>query len=281
MLDIESVVRVLAKTDIGWTEKLRQSDYFHPGASELFDTQQRFRGNGTTVRIRDTGPDASPLGFSYFMVTAKHVADVAQSPSGEPWIEHPRGYDVAVSAMDWRTIGWLEPKPGEEKQSQKALDFDMHPRDPNWMNGEAGIVLAYMTSQGSYARRAYASRISPPLTAKVREQAGVQPAQEHMKYFKDSFRWIILPPGHARPLRPGDENVIASGTSGAACIGWNPSVSEPEMSGIIAAAAVVKVGSVTYDLAEVLDREFIRETIQHAIGPRSGPSRFAEPRISR
>lgn len=217
------------------------------------------------------GADGYPV-YRYFLLTARHVAEHVPAQEKE-WAFHPGGYDVAVSEMDPHTIPWSTVNPKE----LDAFDFDMAMRPERELDGMAGIVLATNKRyRAGEERSAHASRISPVFDVKFLAALGITPESKRRQ---DRFRMIVLPPGYG--AEGPDGQTPTNGDSGAPFLGEKRGSLNVEIDGILAGSVEKVIDGVKYSLAQILDRELIRETIQHAIGPSSGPSRFAEPKLKR
>lgn len=266
--DLGAVMRSLEKTSAKWIDAFRRDEkHMHNGALALHGNWGKLVGNGTILKVPDARKDGGQETYHYIVATAAHVADLVPPPSGTSWTRHPKGRDVAI-----RELSESE-KASLATGGTGALLF--RPSDDKDITGEVGVVVAHDDDDGPLARKLYPSRISPTVSSTVAQLMKIK--REEVKYKREpdfaASRLMVLPSGEAKiTYKPGTEVIDTSkptparGVSGSAFVYMPRGEREPVLGGIFIGAVPSWVEGVRYDTGLVVDRSYVRETLEEHFG---------------
>lgn len=257
--ELGAVMRSLAKTNAKWINAFKRDEKrMHNGALALHTNWGQFVGNGTILKVPDRRK-VSGQEYRHIVATASHVADHVPPPPGTSWTRHPKGRDVAV-----RDLSESE-RTSVATGTTGALLF--RPDDDKDITGEVGAVIAHDDDEGPLARKLYPSRISPFISSHVLRTGGIKPEEYPPQYDRDDYaamRIVVLPPGQA--VKPKDKKEPVKGVSGGAFVYMPRGSAEPAFGGMFVAAARIYEGFVMYEAGLVIDRSYVRETLEEHFG---------------
>ena len=261
--EIGKLIRVLAKTEDEWTKPIEHNaNALHAGARELYNEKNIFIGNGTVLRIHDDRAQGGSPVYRYVLVTAAHVAKDAVLPEGarlREWAFHPKGGDVAVCELDENAVAF-------RKNKRDALHLGISPkRAARDISGLFGLSIGRDNDFGALERKVYPSRISPRITDKLFQVAGVDSSGA---YQKDDLRLVVLHPNQIQQIQG---LYAAQGMSGCAFVFFDEGQQGVEFGGIFVAVTAIDIPETDekgksqkrrYVIGDIVDHVTVREAIQ-------------------
>ncbi|MEY4747669.1 MAG: hypothetical protein RLZZ416_718 [Candidatus Parcubacteria bacterium] len=254
-----SLLRSLAKVKPQWLQEFeRDEDLFNRHTlPQCNRVNGKICGNATIIRIPVQKPGERGITHHHLLITASHVADQVDPPSGTSWTRHKSGRDVAVRELDERDLAVVKISP------DKAFPFHPLKRGQD-ITGAVGAVIALGRDRD---RKLYPSRISPTLSTRWVRPPDLTKLYERPEDM-EAIRMIVLPPGQGTPVKENFHGKTmdiapAAGVSGAAFVYVPDGSSELSFGGVFTGAGVMPADGSTYDTGYVLDPTYVQEAIEH------------------